>query len=204
MASSWNTELITRFGVLIGNEARALGIHVILGPGVNIHRSPLGGRNYEYYSEDPLLAGRMTASVVTGLESEGVGACPKHFTANNQETSRECIDTIISQRALREIYLKPFEIAVTTAHPLFIMTGCSGVNGVNCGENAELLQKVLRGDWGFEGAVMTDWGGNYDEPAEIAAGVNLIMPQRMSDDFPEAVRSGKIPESIVNEGSESF
>ena len=175
-ACSWDPSLLEEMGRAIGEEALQEGVSVVLGPGVNMKRSPLCGRNFEYFSEDPILAGEMAAAVVNGLQSVGVGASVKHFAGNNQETRRLAIDTVADERALREIYLPAFEIAVKKAKPWTIMNSYNRLNGVYTAENQWLLQKVLRRDWGFDGLVVTDWGAENDRAQGIRAGGDLEMP----------------------------
>ncbi|MDR2377878.1 MAG: glycoside hydrolase family 3 C-terminal domain-containing protein [Bifidobacteriaceae bacterium] len=175
-ASSWNPEVARRVGQAIGRECRAEGVSVILGPAMNIKRTPLSGRNFEYFSEDPYLSGKMAAAYVRGVQGEGVGACLKHFAANNQEFSRMCVDAKIGQRALREIYLRGFEIAVREAAPMTIMAAYNKINGVYCTENKQLLTDILRGEWGFDGIVMSDWGAVNRRESAVAAGLDLEMP----------------------------
>ncbi|MFD2091072.1 glycoside hydrolase family 3 C-terminal domain-containing protein [Blastococcus deserti] len=190
-----------RVGAAVGREARAQGVHVVLGPGVNIKRSPLGGRNFEYYSEDPLLTGVLAAAHVRGQQAQGVGASVKHFAANNQETDRMQVSVDVDERTLREIYLPAFERVVTEARPATVMCAYNRINGVFASENHWLLTELLRDQWGFEGVVVSDWGAVDDRPAALAAGLDLQMPgdggagdRRVV----EAVRSGELDESVVD------
>lgn len=175
-ASSWNPENAKKIGAAIGQECRYYGVHVLLGPGVNIKRNPLCGRNFEYFSEDPLLSGKMGAAEVQGIQSEGVGACVKHFALNNTENYRFMGNSVADERAMREIYLKSFEIAVREGKPSAVMCAYNQVNGTYCSENGSLLTDVLRKDWGFEGAVMTDWGAVHERVPGLRAGLDLEMP----------------------------
>ncbi|MGY1823073.1 glycoside hydrolase family 3 C-terminal domain-containing protein [Geodermatophilus sp. SYSU D00079] len=201
VGSSWDPEVAERIGAAIGREARALGVHVVLGPGVNMKRSPLCGRNFEYYAEDPLLAGVLGAAHVRGQQGEGVGASVKHFAANNQETDRMQISADVDERTLREVYLPAFERVVTEARPATVMCAYNRVNGVYASQHRDLLTGVLREQWGFEGVVVSDWGAVDDRVAALAAGLDLQMPgDRGAGDrrVVEAVRDGELDESAVD------
>lgn len=176
MAASWDRELIRNAGRHLGVEAKASGVDLLLGPAVNIVRTPLCGRNFEYYSEDPCLTGQMAAAYIEGVQSTGVGTCIKHFAANNQEAEREYIDAVIDERTLREIYLAAFEAPIRQAKPWSVMAALNRVNGDYCSENYTLLTQILRQEWGFEGFVMSDWNGVNDRAKALAAGLDLEMP----------------------------
>ena len=162
IANSWDPELGEEIGTYLGTEAASQDVCVLLGPGLNIKRSPLCGRNFEYFSEDPYLAGKMAAGYVKGIQSKGVGACPKHFAVNSQEFRRMASDSVLDERTLREIYLTGFEIVVKEAKPKSIMSSYNRVNGVYANENEHLLQEILRNEWGFDGFVVSDWGASND------------------------------------------
>ncbi|MDR0222261.1 MAG: glycoside hydrolase family 3 C-terminal domain-containing protein [Oscillospiraceae bacterium] len=176
LACSWDTKLAEKQGAAIGMEARAFGLGCVLGPGANIKRSPLCGRNFEYFSEEPLLSGKMAAGVINGLQSQGVSACLKHFAVNNQEDYRFWVDARVSERALREIYLASFEYALTYSKPKAMMCSYNKINGVYASENRRLLTDILRGEWGYEGIVMSDWGAVNNRAQGVWAGLDLEMP----------------------------
>ena len=192
VANSWDPSLGERIGRALGLEAALIGVDVVLGPGLNIKRSPLGGRSFEYFSEDPYLSGRMAAGYVRGIQSAGVAACPKHFAANSQETRRMVSDSVIDEATLREIYLRAFEIVVRESHPRAIMSSYNRLNGTYTNENRHLLQEILRDEWGFDGAVLTDWGGGDDPVAAVAAGGTLQMPSPGFDSVRQLLESGQL------------
>jgi beta-glucosidase len=201
LASSWNPELAREIGDALGVEARAQDVAVVLGPGVNIKRSPLCGRNFEYLSEDPFLAGRMGAALVHGIQAHGVGTSVKHFAANNQETDRMRVSADVDERTLREIYLPAFEHIVTTAAPWTVMCAYNKINGTYASEHHWLLTELLRGEWGFDGLVMSDWGAVHDRVAAVAAGLDLEMPPDLgySDTaLVEAVAEGRLDEAVLD------
>ncbi|QFZ21468.1 glycoside hydrolase family 3 C-terminal domain-containing protein [Saccharothrix syringae] len=175
-ACSWDVDLLRRIGAALGREARALGVSVVLGPGVNMKRSPLCGRNFEYFSEDPLLAGELGVAVVEGVQGQGVGTSVKHFAANNQETARMSVSAEVDERTLREVYLPAFERVVTRARPWTVMCSYNRVNGEFASQHRWLLTGVLRDEWGFDGCVVSDWGAVYDRVRALAAGLDLEMP----------------------------
>ena len=200
LASTWNTDLIHEVGKAMGNEALSYGIDVILGPGANIHRNPLCGRNFEYYSEDPILSGNISAAMINGIESNGVGTAPKHFVVNNQETARNYNNAIVSERALREIYLKGFEIIVKKSQPWSVMSSYNKVNGEYVPESRRLLSDILRTEWGFEGVVMTDWFGGEDATASINAGNDLLEPgtKNQWDALKKSAKEGDLPQKNID------
>ncbi|MFJ2667698.1 glycoside hydrolase family 3 C-terminal domain-containing protein [Nocardia fluminea] len=201
LGSSWDTELLTRVGEALGSESRAAGVSVLLGPGINIKRSPLCGRNFEYLSEDPVLSGRLGAALVQGIQSRGVGASVKHFAANNQETERMRVSAEVDERTLREIYLAGFEYVVTSAQPWTVMAAYNRINGVFAAENHWLLTEILRTEWGFEGLVVSDWNAVSDSVRAIEAGLDLQMPTThgaSAAKLVDAVHAGRLAEQTVD------
>lgn len=200
LGATWNDEILNRVGQAMGNEVREYGVDILLAPGVNIMRNPLCGRNFEYYSEDPLLAGKSAAAIINGIQSNGVGTSLKHFAANNQEINRLGNDARMSLRALREIYLRNFEIAVKESQPWTVMTSYNYINGRYTSEDKGLLDDILRGEWGYKGVVMTDWGGGYNPVAQIEAGNDMMMPgaYRQYRMIVEAVENGSLNQADLD------
>ena len=201
IANSWDEELGEQLGDALGEEAMVQGVNVLLGPGLNIKRSPLCGRNFEYFSEDPYLAGKMAASYTRGIQGRGVYSCPKHFAVNSQEMRRMAMNAVLDERTLREIYLTGFEIAVKEANAKAIMTSYNEVNGVYANENEHLLKDILRDDWGFDGIVITDWGASNDHALGVKAGSDLEMPNpglSSARELMDAVKEGKITEADID------
>lgn len=201
VANSWNPALAEEMGEALGQEAHDLDVNVLLGPGMNIKRNPLCGRNFEYYSEDPIVAGRMAAGLIRGIQSNGVSACPKHFAVNSQELRRQASNSVVDERTMREIYLTAFEIAVREAAPMTIMTSYNEINGVYAHENKHLLQDILRDEWGFDGMVVSDWGGSNSAVAAVKAGGSLEMPSPGYTSVRElegAVKAGTLSEADLN------
>lgn len=202
MANSWDEALGEELGRALGREAAANGVNVLLGPGLNMKRSPLCGRNFEYFSEDPYLAGKMAAAYIRGIQENGVAACPKHFAVNSQELRRMAMDSVVDERTLREIYLTGFEIAVKEGKPRSIMSSYNKVNGTYANENAHLLKEILRDDWGFNGFVVTDWGADNDHALGVKNGSNLVMPAPGPDaaiGLVNAVKEGRVSEADLDE-----
>lgn len=202
MANSWDEALGEELGRALGREAAANGVNVLLGPGLNMKRSPLCGRNFEYFSEDPYLAGKMAAAYIRGIQENGVAACPKHFAVNSQELRRMAMDSVVDERTLREIYLTGFEIAVKEGKPRSIMSSYNKVNGTYANENAHLLKEILRDDWGFDGFVVTDWGADNDHTLGVKNGSNLVMPAPGPDaaiGLVNAVKEGRLSEADLDE-----
>ena len=201
MANSWNLALAEELGCALGEEAAANNVHVVLGPGLNIKRSPLCGRNFEYFSEDPYLAGKMAAAYVKGIQANGVAACPKHFAVNSQELRRMAMNSVLDERTFREIYLTAFEIAVKEGKAKTIMSSYNMINGTYANENEHLLTDILRNEWGFDGFVVTDWGADNNHTDGVRAGSNLVMPAPGADcalGLIQDVKDGKIDEGVLD------
>jgi beta-glucosidase len=201
LASTWDVDLMRTMGEALAEECLALDVDVLLGPGANMKRSPLGGRNFEYFSEDPYLAGEMAASLIEGIQSGGVGACLKHFAVNNQEFQRLCISAEVDERTLREIYLPAFEKAVRQAEPWAVMCAYNKLNGIYCSEHHELLTEILKQEWGFEGMVISDWGAVHDRAASFKGGIDLEMPGPQPERVQAvmaAVQAGELDEAVID------
>jgi len=202
VANSWNPELGERIGELLGREAVSQKVNVLLGPGINIKRNPLCGRNFEYFSEDPYLTGKMAAAYIQGIQSRGIAACVKHFCANNQELNRMTLDTLVDERTLREIYLTGFEIAVKEGGTKTLMSSYNKLNGTYTNENPHIMKEILRDEWGFSGCVITDWGGGNDRVKGLKAGNELEMPTNNGEtdrEIAKAINDGLLDESVLDE-----
>ena len=202
LSSSWDRDLLEKVGAAIGEECRAQDVSILLGPGCNIKRSPLCGRNFEYYSEDPYLSTELAGAFVGGVQSRGIGTSLKHFAANNQETRRMNIDVRVDERTLREIYLAAFEGAVKNASPLTVMCAYNRVNGELCSENSVLLTDILKNEWGFRGCVVSDWGAVADRVKGLAAGLDIEMPSsggERDQKIVEAVKRGRLPQAVLDD-----
>ena len=202
LAATWDVALVRQVGAVLGEEAVALGVDVLLGPGANMKRDPRCGRNFEYFSEDPFLAGELASAFINGVQSTGVGTSLKHFAANNQESERFRIDALVDERTLREIYLPAFETAVKKAKPWTVMCAYNKLNGSYCSENHRLLAEILKGEWGFDGLVVSDWGAVHDRVAALQGGLDLEMPgpqARRTQAVVDAIKAGALDEAVLNE-----
>ena len=207
LANSWDMGLLEKVGQALGKEAAAEDVSVLLGPGLETKRNPLGGRNFEYFSEDPLLSGKLAAQMIKGIQSQGISACPKHFAVNTQETRRMVIDEIVDERALREVYLEGFRIAIQEGNAKSIMTAYNQLNGTFANEHPHLLQTILTEEWGFDGLIVTDWGGNNDRVDALIAGNQLEMPASagITDaEIIQAIKSGEVEESLLDDRVNSY
>lgn len=203
-ACSWDVNLAQTLGEALGKECQHLGVNLLLGPGINIRRTPLGGRSYEYYSEDPLISGEMATGVINGLQRQGIGASLKHFACNNSEVERTSMNSIVDERALREIYLRGFERAIKQSQPWTVMSSYNRLNGVHTAENSWLLEEVLRQEWGFEGVVVADWHGIKDRPLSLMAGNDLDMPESETRraSLVRALKAGEVPRTQAERSAE--
>lgn len=207
LANSWDMELVERVGAALGQEAASMQVGVLLGPGLNIIRNPLGGRSFEYYSEDPYVSGKLAGAAVRGIQSTGVAACLKHFAVNSQEQLRMSIDEVVDERSLHEIYLEGFRRAIIESHPRVVMSAYNQINGTYANENVHLLDDILQKSWGFDGVIVTDWGGNHDRVAGLKAGNQLEMPTSggVTDrEIVAAVQAGELDENVLNRRVEAL
>jgi beta-glucosidase len=201
MAATWNTDLLEQVGMALGEEAKTKGAHILLAPTVNIHRSPLSGRNFECYSEDPYLTARLAVAYIKGVQSQNVGTALKHFVCNDSEFERMSISSEVAERPLREIYLLPFETAVKEVQPWSVMSSYNRINGTFACDNAYLLTDILKGEWGFEGFVISDWFGTKSTVEAANAGLDLEMPgppQWMGDGLLQAVKEGQVDKPTID------